>query len=98
MGIHLNPTDDSFRMARNSQIYVDKSGLIDYLNKVISTEERFVCVSRPRRFGKSMAANMVVAYYDRTANVEDAFPDLVIANDTVRLKNGQIKYHRRRCL
>ena len=81
MGIHLNPTDDNFRMARNSQIYVDKSGLIDYLNKVISTEERFVCVSRPRRFGKSMAANMVVAYYDRTANVEDTFHDLLIAND-----------------
>ena len=78
MGIYLNPGDDNFRMARRSRIYVDKSALIDYLNSVFQTEERFVCVSRPRRFGKSMAANMVTAYYDRTVQAEETFHGLQI--------------------
>ena len=66
MGVYLNPTDNNFRMARRSRIYVDKSAMLGYLNSVFQTEDRFVCVSRPRRFGKSMAANMVAAYYTRT--------------------------------
>lgn len=81
MGVYLNPGDDKFRMARCSRIYVDKSGMLGYLNSVFKTEDRFVCVSRPRRFGKSMAANMVTAYYDRTANAEETFRDLLIAKD-----------------
>ena len=59
MGIYLNPGDDKFFMDRHSEIYVDKSGMIAYLNRVSKTANRFVCVSRPRRFGKSMAANMM---------------------------------------
>ena len=70
MGIYLNPGSDKFQMARRSEIYVDKSLMIAYLNRVIRTEDRFVCVSRPRRFGKSMAANMISAYYDRTSAAE----------------------------
>ena len=70
MGVYLNPGSDKFQMARRSEIYVDKSLMIAYLNRVIRTEDRFVCVSRPRRFGKSMAANMISAYYDRTSAAE----------------------------
>ena len=70
MGVYLNPGSDKFQMARRSEIYVDKSLMIAYLNRVIQTEDRFVCVSRPRRFGKSMAANMIAAYYDRTVDSE----------------------------
>lgn len=81
MGVYLNPGDDNFRMARRSRIYVDKSAMIDYLNSVFQTEERFVCVSRPRRFGKSMAANMVTAYYDRTVKAEETFHGLQITQD-----------------
>ena len=81
MGIYLNPGDRKFKMARNSRIYVDKSGLIRYLNSVFDTESRFICVSRPRRFGKSMAANMISAYYDRTVDGEAAFQGLEIAGD-----------------
>ena len=65
MGIYLNPGNRSFQMSLNSRIYVDKSSLIAYTNAVIDTAQRFVCVSRPRRFGKSMAADMLVAYYGR---------------------------------
>ena len=63
MGVYLNPGNRSFQMSLNSKIYVDKSNLIAYTNSVINTEQRFVCVSRPRRFGKSVAASMLAAYY-----------------------------------
>ena len=79
MGIYLNPGDVKFQMARRSEIYVDKSGIITYLNRVFRTEDRFVCVSRPRRFGKSMAANMIAAYYDRTVDAEKIFQKMNIA-------------------
>ena len=65
MGIYVNPGNAAFEMARFSDIYVDKSMLINKINHVYRTEQRFVCVSRPRRFGKSMAANMLSAYYSR---------------------------------
>ena len=64
MGMYLNPGAGLFRMALNSEIYVDKSDMIAVLNRMVNTEQRFVCVSRPRRFGKSLTANMLAAYYD----------------------------------
>lgn len=63
MGIYLNPGNRAFYEAINSKIYVDKTGLISYTNSVLNTMQKFVNVSRPRRFGKSMAADMLVAYY-----------------------------------
>lgn len=63
LGNYLNPSSRKFRMNVNSQIYVDKSGLIKEINKLVDTQQRYVCVSRPRRFGKSMAADMLAAYY-----------------------------------
>lgn len=68
MGIYLNPGADAFLEAVRSEIYVDKTGLIQELNRVLGTQQKYVCVSRPRRFGKTMAANMVCAYYDRTVD------------------------------
>ena len=88
MGIYLNPGSDNFQMARSSEIYVDKSGLIAYLNSVINTEDRFVCVSRPRRFGKSMAANMIAAYYDRTVDNAQVFQGLEICEAESYDKQG----------
>ncbi|MBR6267850.1 MAG: AAA family ATPase, partial [Selenomonadaceae bacterium] len=81
MGIYLNPGDEKFIMAQRSPIYVDKSGMIAYLNHVLRTEERFVCVSRPRRFGKSMAANMIAAYYGHTVDTGKTFQGMNITND-----------------
>lgn len=81
MGIYLNPGDDKFRKGYRSQIYVDKSGIISYLNKVFDTENRFVCVSRPRRFGKSMAANMISAYYDRTTTAQTLFQEMSVSHN-----------------
>ncbi len=63
MGIYLNPGNDGFAEAIRSEIYVDKTGLIAYTNRYLCTEQKFICVSRPRRFGKSMALRMLAAYY-----------------------------------
>lgn len=79
MGIILNPDNYEFQMALNSEIYVDKSELIKQTNKVINTEQRFICTSRPRRFGKSMAANMLVAYYSRGCDSKEMFSSYKIA-------------------
>jgi len=68
-----------FRRAVGSEIYVDKTRLIDYTNKVFRSEQQNLCVSRPRRFGKSMAANMLSAYYDRTADSKELFAGLQIS-------------------
>ena len=79
MGIYLNPGNIDFQQALNSKIYVDKSMLIEYANSVIYTEQKFICVSRPRRFGKSMAANMLTAYYSRGCDSKEMFSHLKIA-------------------
>ena len=65
MGIYLNPGNEKFIQAVNSEIYVDKTEMIAYLNSIVRTEQKYVSVSRPRRFGKSIAANMLAAYYGR---------------------------------
>lgn len=62
MGIYLNPSSLGFKRSLNSEIYVDKTGLIEKTNALLDTEQKFICVSRPRRFGKSMAVNMLSAY------------------------------------
>lgn len=81
MGIYFNPDNDKFYESVNSEIYIDKSGLIKYLNSVIHTSQKYVCVSRPRRFGKSMAANMIAAYYSRGCDSTEIFKKLKISLD-----------------
>ena len=79
MRILLNPGNMDFQKAINSEIYVDKTELIKYTNKVINTEQQYICVSRPRRFGKSMAANMLTAYYSRGCDSREMFSSYKIA-------------------
>lgn len=78
MNYYLNPRNTLFEMARFSDIYVDKSMLIAELNKAYRTEKRYICVSRPRRFGKSMGANMLSAYYSRGCDSAALFSGLKI--------------------
>ncbi len=80
MGSYLNPTIKNFRMSICSQIYIDKSNLISYTNSLLDTQQRFLCVSRPRRFGKSMAADMLAAYYDRGEDTSVLFDNLAISH------------------
>lgn len=81
MGSYLNPGNFSFRGSLRSKIYIDKSDLITKTNEALCTEQRYICVSRPRRFGKSMAANMLAAYYDRSEDTEKLFQNLAINKD-----------------
>ncbi len=79
MGSYLNPGSAPFRNSLRSKIYVDKSELIARTNELICTEQRYVCVSCPRRFGKSMAANMLASYYEKEENSDDLFGGLRIS-------------------
>ncbi|MBR1707453.1 MAG: AAA family ATPase [Clostridia bacterium] len=79
MGIYLNPGNEEFRMNREHK-YVDKSGLIVFMNDRVNTSEQLVSFSRPRRFGKSYAAQMLCAYYDAGCDSSSLFDDLIIAD------------------
>ena len=78
MGTYLNPGNSGFARALQSQ-YVDKTGLIDVVNHTIGTARNLTCISRPRRFGKSYAAQMLCAYYDRTVDSHVLFQNLIIS-------------------
>ncbi|MDR1559467.1 MAG: ATP-binding protein [Clostridiales bacterium] len=83
----LNPANAGFADSLRSDIYVDKSGLIAYTNRVIKTKQKYVCVSRPRRFGKTMAVEMLTAYYSRGCDSAEMFGNLKIACDPSFKKN-----------
>ena len=78
MGSYLNPGTIEFQESLNSEIYIDKTGLIEKTNAVLRTKQKFVCISRPRRFGKSMAADMLAAYYERGEDAEELFANFAI--------------------
>ena len=80
MGTYINIGNAGFQSARNGE-YVDKSELIADINGTLFTERRFSCVTRCRRFGKSMAAKMLCAYYDHSCDSRSLFADLQIASD-----------------
>ena len=80
MGIYLNPRPDKFKRSLNSEIYVDKTGLIAATNAVINSEQNNICISRPRRFGKTMSAQMLAAYYGKCGDTSALFDDLAIAS------------------
>ena len=81
MGFYVNPKNRGFWESIRSKIYVDKTGLIACTNKYINTEQKFICVSRPRRFGKSMALKMLAAYYSRGCDSADLFAGLQIERE-----------------
>jgi hypothetical protein len=76
MGLYLNPNSDAFQIGLNSEIYVDKSLILAELNKLVSSQGNFVCLSRPRRFGKSMAGNMISAYYSKGCDTREVFSQM----------------------
>ncbi|MDE5697772.1 MAG: ATP-binding protein [Lachnospiraceae bacterium] len=81
MGIYLNPGNDGFWEAVRSEIYVDKTGLIAQTNKYINTLQKYICVSRPRRFGKSITLEMLAAYYCCDCDSGDLFRGRRIESD-----------------
>lgn len=80
MGIYLNPNNENFRMTLATGEYVDKTGMLSVTNKFIDKANNYVCVSRPRRFGKTIAGNMMVAYYSKGCDSRELFDDLEISS------------------
>ena len=91
MGVYLNPGNNGFARIIKSD-YVDKTGLISLVNNTIDTAKNLTCISRPRRFGKSYAARMLCAYYDRTCDSHSLFDSSIIANDDTYEEHIN-KYH-----
>ncbi len=79
MGMFVNPGNQAFQVAVNSEIYVDKTEMLEYTNKVMNTLQGYICNSRPRRFGKSITANMLTAYYSKGCDSQDLFAGLKIS-------------------
>lgn len=80
MGIYLNPNAEAFKEDKNTDIYVDKSLVLTELNKLLGSREKFVCMSRARRFGKSMAGNMISAYYSKGCDTKEIFSKMKIGD------------------
>lgn len=79
MGKFVNPDNQAFQVALNSEIYIDKTGLIAYTNRMMDTNQALICNSRPRRFGKSITANMLTAYYSCGCDSEKMFEGMQIS-------------------
>lgn len=79
MGSYLNPGSKAFQESLNSRIHVDKTGLIVQTNRILNTQQKYACVSRPRRFGKSMAVSMLAAYYEQGQDSAELFDGLAVS-------------------
>ena len=87
MGNYLNPGNQGFKESVNSKIYVDKTELIAFTNECLNTEQKFICVSRPRRFGKSMTLKMLAAYYGNGCDSCELFKPYKIAAEHTFLEH-----------
>ncbi|MCI9180632.1 MAG: AAA family ATPase [Lachnospiraceae bacterium] len=82
MGLYVNPGNEAFRQAVADELYIDKTNLISRINqKLNKSRTKHLCVSRPRRFGKSMAADMLTAYYSKGCKSEELFAEKKIAQE-----------------
>ena len=81
MGIYLNPNSENFRRTISSEMYVDKTMMIKEINRFIDTGNNYICISRPRRFGKTIAGNMLSAYYSKGCDSKELFAPFKIATD-----------------
>ena len=81
MGIYLNPGNDTFTEIANAKIYVDKTEMIRVTNSFVNTTNKYVCISRPRRFGKTFAGNMLCAYYSKGCDSRELFGRFKISGD-----------------
>ena len=85
-------TMEQFRIVVSTEPYVDKSMLINKIYPLIGKENRFMCITRPRRFGKTINAVMLGAYYTKGYDTHELFKDLKIAQ-TVSYEEHINKHH-----
>ncbi len=94
MGIYLNPPADGFEDILKDGFYVDKTRLITYTNQVMGTSRKLTCFSRPRRFGKSYAAQMLVAFYSKGADSRHLFENMKVASPPEETKEQELAVYR----
>ena len=82
MGFYINAGSKNLKIALNSEIFVDKSLILQKFCSLLNTQQRFICVSRPRRFGKTMVRDLMVAYFSRGYDSREIFSNLKIANES----------------
>ena len=80
MGIYLNPDNVNFKATLTRPVYVDKTGMISVINQYMATDNKYICVSRPRRFGKTIATNMLAAYYSKGCDSRELFTPYKISS------------------
>ena len=75
MGVYLNNTSsyEAYRKVKNSPYFVDKTHILTKIIPRIETSENCLCITRPRRFGKSVIANMMAAFFSKGCNAEELF-------------------------
>ena len=81
MGIYLNPGNENFKEMSGMELYVDKTMMIAHINRFIEQGNKYICVSRPRRFGKTIAGNMLSSYYSKGCDSRELFAKFKIASD-----------------
>ena len=81
MGIYLNPGNENYKRMSSQGMYVDKTMMISVTNRHLNSDQSYICMSRPRRFGKTYAGNMLCAYYTRGSDTKELFSRFKIAGD-----------------
>ena len=87
MGIYLNPNNNKFLEYYNSKIFVDKSRIINVINDSLNTTDKYMCVTRPRRFGKTLTLSMLNAYYSKGCDSKELFDKLEISKSPSYLEH-----------
>ena len=82
MGIYLNPGNENFKEIVSREIFVDKTMLIRDVNDIMERGNKYICISRPRRFGKTIAQNMLTAYYSKGCNSRELFSGYMIEQES----------------
>ena len=93
MGIYLNPGNENFTRTLRSADYVDKSMMIRELNRIMETDKNYICVSRPRRFGKTIAGNMISSYFSKGCDSKELFKGLKIGKEYSGLEEKLNQYN-----
>ena len=79
--------NNEFELASRDKFFVDKTSLIEKINSLIGIKDRFVCITRPRRFGKTLNAMMLASYYSKNADFKDLFDKLKISKSDSYLEH-----------
>ena len=87
MSLYLNKNNDKFKEYKSARIFIDKSNLIKECNSLFGTSDKYMCITRPRRFGKTMALSMLNAYYSKGCDSQSLFDKLNIAKDSSYLEH-----------